>query len=95
MRQGGPPARGGWLQDADLPEGPPGQLNDLATTRQLGIRKLDGVRRNAEEQYQNRSVSIRYSDSFPLARLCTSASCEGSLSGHGSSRPVFDSGREG
>src|ERR1017187_3404056 len=44
MRQGGPPARGGWLQDADLPEGRPGQLNDLATTRQLGIRKLDGVR---------------------------------------------------
>jgi hypothetical protein len=50
---------------------------------------------NAEEQYQDHSVSIRCSDSFPVAGLCTSASGEGSLSGHGSSRPVFDSGREG
>src|SRR5579863_587619 len=50
---------------------------------------------NAEEQYQDHGVSIRYSDSFPLADLCTSASCEGSLSRHGSSRSVFDSGREG
>jgi len=30
---------------------------------------------NAEEQYQHHSVSIRYSDSFPVAGLCTSASC--------------------
>jgi hypothetical protein len=49
---------------------------------------------NAERQHQDRSVSS-YSDSFVLAGLCTSAGCEGSLSGHGSSRPVFDSGREG
>jgi hypothetical protein len=50
---------------------------------------------NAEQEYQDHSVSIRCSDSFPVAGLCTGTSCEGSLSGLGSSRPVFDSGREG
>src|SRR5271168_1760467 len=50
---------------------------------------------NAKEQCQDPSVSVRYFDSFPLAGKRASASWEGSLSGHGASRSIFESGREG
>jgi hypothetical protein len=71
-----------------------GALRRLAVSGSNQTKMLFNGESNAEEQYQNHSVSLRYSDSFPLAGLCASASRDGSLSGHGSSRPVFDSGRE-
>ena len=59
----------------------------------LNVQILIAGESNAENQDYN--IGIRYSDSFPLAGLCTSANWEGTLSGYGSSRSVFDSGREG
>jgi hypothetical protein len=50
---------------------------------------------NAEEQDQYHNVSFRNSNSSPRGVPCASESGEGSLSGDGSSRSVFDSGREG
>jgi hypothetical protein len=53
------------------------------------LEKSDG-----EEQYQAQGSSCHGSDVLVLAGLCARASWENSLSGHGSSRSIFDCGRE-